>query len=229
MTKNLLILRPHDGALETGRRARERGLKAVVDPLFAIDAVPWSGPQPGDFDALLLTSANVLRFGGPQLESYLSLPVLAVGAKTAAAARTAGFTVALTGGSGAQGLLRHLEEDQFPKLLWLSGEQHSEISTTSREVEIVPVYRAKPSPLGHEARACLAAETVILVHSVRAARHLVAEMERLQVPKSIHHLLAISVKVAEAAGRGWKSVQSAEHPDDDALLSLASALCRTSC
>lgn len=227
MTPKLLILRPLDGALQTERRAKDLGLSPVVDPLFTVESIDWSGPVAEDFDALLLTSANALRFGGAQLEAYLSLPVLAVGEKTAEAATAAGFQVEKTGGTDARDLLSQLDDGLYPNILWLAGEQHTELSIKSRYLEIVPVYRSKAIALGQEAVACLAEETIILLHSARAARHFLSELERLRLPANIHHVLAFSEKAAEAAGQGWKSVQSAEHPDDDALLSLASTLCRS--
>ena len=227
MTRRLLILRPLDGALQTERRAKIAGFPTVVDPLFKIESVKWSGPVADDFDALLLTSANVLRYGGAGLAAYKSLPVLAVGEKTASAAEDMGFNVVKTGDTGARELLLALDEAPFRNILWLAGEQHAEISVEDRCLEILPVYRSKAVTLGEAAQACLASETVILLHSTRAARHFASELERLQLPKNKHHVLAFSDNVAEAAGLGWKSVQSAKHPDDDALLFLASALCRS--
>ena len=227
MTLPLLILRPLEGALQTARRAKDLGLAVVVDPLFAVESIIWSGPVAKNFDALLLTSANALRFGGASLKNYRSLPVLAVGKRTAAAAMAEGFQIGKTGDTDARDLLRQLDVGPYRNLLWLAGEQYTELASAGRHLEIVPVYRSKAIALGHEAQACLAGETVILLHSARAARHFVSELERLQLPRNRHHVLAFSAKVAEAAGQGWKSVQSAEHPDDDALLFLASTLCRS--
>ncbi|WP_339689265.1 uroporphyrinogen-III synthase [uncultured Parasphingorhabdus sp.] len=226
MNLPLLILRPLDGALQTERRAKELDLHVVVDPLFAVEPIAWSGPEAQDFDALLLTSANALRFGGPQLNAYRSLPILAVGEKTAAAAIAAGLHVAETGATSAQDLLGGLEDGRYRNILWLAGHDHTDLSATDQQLEIVPVYRSNAIALGEQAKACLAGETVILLHSARAARHFVSELDRSGLPKSQHRVLAFSGKVAEAAGQGWKMVQTASHPDDDALLSLASALCR---
>ena len=227
MSLPLLILRPIDGALQTERRAKELGLSAVVDPLFIVESIPWSGPEAKDFDGLLLTSANALRFGGSQLDAYRSLPVLAVGEKTAAAAKDAGFHVGKTGATSAHDLLRALDDGRYRNILWLAGDHHTDLSSVAQQLETVPVYRSNAIALGEQAKACLAGESVILLHSARAARELVVEFDRLRLPKSRHHLLAFSAKVAEVAGDGWKSVQTADHPDDDALLSLASALCRS--
>ncbi len=226
MSLKLLILRPLDGAKQTERRARERGLDAVIDPLFVVEPVAWVASEARNFDALLLTSANAVRYGGAGLEACRSLPVLAVGEKTAVAAKEAGFHVEKTGDSCARDLLRQLEGTPYRSILWLAGEQHTDLSAVAQQLTVVPVYRSRAIPLGKQAQACLADESIILLHSARAARHLVAELDRLRLPKDRQHLLAFSAKVAEAAGQGWSSVQIADHPDDDALLALASALCQ---
>ncbi|AMO70962.1 uroporphyrinogen-III synthase [Sphingorhabdus sp. M41] len=226
MTLPLLILRPLDGALQTERRAKDLGLNPVVDPLFTVEPIVWSGPAAQDFDALLLTSANAVTYAGAQLDAYKSLPVLAVGQATAQAAGDAGFTIAQTGESGGQQLLNQLTGDRYRSILWLAGEQHSVLDSVDRQLHIVPVYRSRAIALGEKAAACLEGETVVLIHSARAAKHLVAELDRLQIKKSRHHAVVFSAKVAAAVGQGWRSIQIAARPDDESLLSLASRLCR---
>ncbi len=226
MTLPLLILRPLEGALKTERRAKDLGLQAVVDPLFIVEPVIWSDPAALDFDALLLTSANAVTHGGDQLDAYKSLPVLAVGQATARAAEKVGFHIAETGDSSGQQLLNQLETDRYRSILWLAGEQHSLLDPGERQLDIVPVYRSRAIALGQKAAACLEAETVILLHSARAAKHLVTELDRLHMKRGQHHVAAFSTKVAAAAGQGWKSLLVADRPDDESLLSLATRLCQ---
>lgn len=226
MTRPVLILRPLDGALQTERRAQKLGLQTVVDPLFVVEPIAWSGPRVEDFDSLLLTSANSVACGGAQLDAYKSLPVLAVGEKTARAAANAGFEIEKIGPSSGQSLLDALPVDRYRNILWLAGEQHSALETGERQLHIIPVYRSRAIALGDKAAACLQAESVVLLHSARAARHLAAEMDRLHIGRDRHHAVAFSARVAEAAGQGWRSLQMAQHPDDDALLSLATGLCQ---
>ena len=64
-------------------------------------------------------------------------------------------------------------------------------------------------------------ESVALIHSPRAGRmfsSLVAERGNVAIA-------AISEAAAEAVGQGWKSVDVAVRPTDDALLALAARLC----
>ena len=89
--RRLFVLRPEPAAHRTVERARELGLDATAVPIFELDAVEWSAPRPGEFDGLLLTSANALRQGGAELDRVRGLPVFAVGEATAAAARTENF------------------------------------------------------------------------------------------------------------------------------------------
>ena len=84
--RRVLVLRPEQGATRTVHNARACGLKAIAAPLFEIDPIAWSSPDPSDFDGLLLTSANAVRQAGPQLERVRELPVYAVGEATAMAA-----------------------------------------------------------------------------------------------------------------------------------------------
>ena len=85
--KRVLVLRPEPGASATVKRAKERGLDALAIPLFEVRPVDWDVPDAGSFDGLLLTSANAVRHSGEQLKELRGLPVHAVGAATAAAAR----------------------------------------------------------------------------------------------------------------------------------------------
>ncbi|VWX62044.1 uroporphyrinogen-III synthase [Sphingorhabdus sp. 109] len=227
MTLPLLILRPLDGARQTERRAKDLGLRTVVDPLFNVEPIAWTAPLPENFDGLLLTSANAVAHAGARLKSFRTLPVLAVGQATARAAGDAGFHVVETGRSSGQQLLDDLQADCYRRILWLAGEQHSALNPGEREMTVVPIYRSRAIALGEKAVACLKQEAAVLLHSARAARHLVAELERLRITPDQHHLLAFSEKVADAAGRGWKSLQIADRPDDESLLSLATGLCQS--
>jgi len=101
MSRPLAILRPEPGNSATAGRIEALGLQAIRLPLFAVRALDWTPPDPADHDALLLTSANAVRFGGPHLADLLPLPVLAVGEKTAEAGRLAGFDVMAAGNGDA--------------------------------------------------------------------------------------------------------------------------------
>lgn len=214
----VLVLRPKPGATATLERARQLGLDAVAIPLFEIEAVDWEAPEPGSFDALLLTSANAVRHAGDKLRDLRGLPVHAVGAATAEAAREAGFDVASTGDAGVDRLLGSIEADL--KLLHLVGEDRKRPAEARQKITTVTVYRSKPLD-GVAIEPAMGG--VALVHSPRAGKRL-AELVRAD-DRGHLAVAAISRIAAYAAGQGWSTIEAAEAPNDDALLALAERLC----
>ncbi|HLZ79132.1 MAG TPA: uroporphyrinogen-III synthase, partial [Sphingomonas sp.] len=96
MTRPLLVLRPEPGASATVAAAHALGLEAIAVPLFTVRPVDWIIPERTP-EAVLMTSANAARMAGAALHSLAPLPLYAVGAATAAAARDAGFTRIVAG------------------------------------------------------------------------------------------------------------------------------------
>jgi uroporphyrinogen-III synthase len=212
----LLVLRPEPGASATLARARELGLDAFAVPLFTMHPVKWEAPEAGGFDGLLLTSANAVRCAGEQLQSLRGLKAFTVGEATAAAARDAGFDIAATGDADVDRLLGSVEPDL--RLLHLCGGDRREPKHARQAITPVVVYRSSEI---EQPGLAAAAGSVALVHSPRTGRRL-AELvgERGEVA-----IAAISQAAAEALGEGWKSVDVADRPSDDALLALAARLC----
>ena len=214
--RRLVILRPEPGASATAGRARKLGIETDVMPLFAIEPVAWRLPE-GEFDGLLLTSANAVRQAGPDLERLQDLPVHAVGACTAEAARADGLAVATTGAGGIDALLAQLPPGL--RLLHLTGEHRRRPSAPQQSITAVTVYRAVELPDPDFSRL---ASAVVAVHSPRAGAVLgrAARLDRSTVA-----IAAISGAAADAAGDGWAEVAVANSPTDDALLALAQRLC----
>jgi uroporphyrinogen-III synthase len=206
------VLRPEPGNAATCARLTAAGMTPVALPLFAVRPLAWEAPEPG-FDALLLTSANALRHGGPGLDRYRSLPVLAVGEATAAAARARGFTVAETGAADAAALLA---TTRARRILHLGGRERA---GADARVTSVAVYASEVLP---DPPLAELGGTVALLHSARAARRL-AELLAPDVRATVA-LAALSPAVAEAAGGGWRSVDPATRPTDAALVTLAGRL-----
>lgn len=215
MSRPLLLVRPEPGLSESLARATSIGIAATGVPLFAIRPLEWTAPDANDFDALLLTSANTLRAGGPGLDRYRRLPVLAVGAQTAAAARSAGFEVERVGIGGVSDLLADVPTER--RLLHLGGRHRA---ASERPVTHVAVYE---SAVLSDPRLGSLRGWIVAVHSVRAARRLselVRDRERTDI-------VALSAAVSEAVGPGWNRVEIAEEPTDESLLALAKKLCQT--
>lgn len=207
----LVVVRPEPGNAATVAAARALGFAAEAMALFAVGPLAWTPPDPAGFDALLLTSANTLRHGGDGLAALRSLPVLAVGEATAAAARSAGFAVAMTGTHDAAALARAAGHR---RLLHLGGRERVDIAGATA----IAVYASDPLPPPADPRALHGA--TVLLHSARAA-HAVAA---LPFDRAAVALAAISPAVLAAAGPGWRAMAVAAVPTDAALLAAAGSL-----
>ena len=215
--RKLLLLRPEPGLSTSAARARELGLEVLACPIFQVEPVEWDVPEPSEFDALLLTSANAIRHCGPGLERMKLLPVHAVGEATARAAREAGLQVDTVGEADVSSLLASLP--QSARLLHLSGEAFRAPADPriSRRIVYRSVAIADPElpPL---------AGLVVAVHSPRAG----ARLAELASDRSTVPVAAISEAAAVSCGTGWEHVAVAENPTDTSLLALAARLCHTS-
>lgn len=218
----LVILRPEPGASASARAAEALGLEPIVLPLFVIEPVAWSAPDPAEFDGLLLTSASAIRNGGAELEKLRGLAVHAVGETTAAAASEAGFALATIGDGGVEELLQRL--DPGLRLLHLCGEQHRQPAAPRQAIVHVPAYRA--AELADVAGLGRIAGAVVAAHSPRAAARVAQLAAASAIDISGASLAAISAEAALAAGSGWQSVVIADEPRDSALLALAARLCQ---
>jgi uroporphyrinogen-III synthase len=215
----LLVLRPEPGASATLERAKALGLQARAIPLFEVEPVSWEPPEAAGFDGLLLTSANAVRHAGEQLQALRGLPAYAVGEATAEAAREAGFDIKSSGDAGVDRLLGSIDRDL--KLLHLCGEDRRTPDKAKQDITPLPVYRARAVESPAIAQI---SGSVALIHSPRLGSRF-AELVQDRAETSI---AAISQAAAEAAGSGWASVDTADKPNDEALLALGARLCNKS-
>jgi uroporphyrinogen-III synthase len=218
MTKRIVILRPEPAATRTAEMVADHGLTAIKLPLFAIEPVDWPAPDPAAYDGLLLTSANGLRFAGPQIEHFKSLPVYAVGSASADCASKRGFLVAAVGASGVHEILQHVSPGT--RLLHLAGRDRIDYRLpVNLWVDPAIVYRSVQldgvdiGPIENN---------VTLVHSPRAGLRLAELAGRL---KNNVAVVAISDQTAQACGEGWKLLVSADRPDERLMVALAAELC----
>ena len=217
--RRLFLFRPEPGARHSADRARTMGLDAVLVPLVTIEAIEWTAPDPAEFDAILLTSANAVRHCGAGIDRLRRLPVHCVGDATALAANLAGLGVASVGKAGVDELLATIPPGT--RLLHLCGEDRREPAKHGHSITCVPVYRAVATDRPPELADLPG--NVAAVHSPRAAQRL-AELVDPEAKATIR-LAAISDAAAKAAGSAWRSVDSASEPSDSALLALCARLC----
>lgn len=217
MSRPIAVLRPEPGNRVTASAIEAAGRSAIRLPLFATAPVAWTAPDPGAFDALLLTSANALRHGGPQLDALLRLPVHAVGEVTAEAARRGGFRVAHVGTDGAEALVAEAAAAGVRKALLLGGRERM-LGAGGVIAESITVYASEPLEIAAD-QAVRLRGAVVLVQSARAGARLAELMP--SHTRAITSIAAISARAAEAAGTGWRRVEVAADKRPDTLIALA--------
>jgi uroporphyrinogen-III synthase len=224
VTLHLLALRPEPGLAATLERAGGMGLAITGHALSEIRGAAWEFPDPATLDGLLIGSANAILHGGPNLVRLAGKPVYAVGEATAAAARAAGFTVAMTGSGGLQGVLDAISGPCH--LLRIAGEERVPLVPPAGVTfaEVV-AYRSVPLPLDPAAGLLAGGEALVLLHSAATARHFAEECDRLGLRRAAITLAALGPRIAAAAGEGWAEVHTAARPDEGTLLQLAFDLC----
>lgn len=226
MSLPLLILRPEPGATATANRARAIGLAAFVEPLFRIEPLSWDAPDPADFDAVAMTSANAARHGGPQLARFRGLPLYAVGPATAAAAKAEGFDVAMQGKGDAGALWAGVETGPHRKVLHLGGAHLRSCAPDGIAVVENAVYRSRAvDRLSETARDAARSGAVALLHSPRAATLFASLIDREKIDRALVQIVAISAAAARRAGTGWAGVMTADEPSDAAMLAIARGVC----
>lgn len=222
----LLVLRPIAGATATAARAHAAGHDAVIAPIFQYHGMPWTGPPPHDLDALLLTSAAAVRFGGEELSRYRNLPVHAVGSATAAAATAAGFGNVTAGDTDARAAIATLAALGHRTILHPAGLDHIPITHPAMTIHRRQVYSADPvAVLPTAAVTALDRGGVALLHSPRAARVFADLLRNSGRQSSGIHIGCFSPAIAASAGDNWAGKVTAERPTDDALFAAVAMLC----
>ncbi len=222
----VLLTRPAEDSARTAARLASLGHEAVIAPVMRIVPVEV-GPMPVA-DALVLTSARAV----PAVAQWpKDVPCFCVGARTAQAARDAGFSrVVAAGGDGAALIaLLTAEVPQGARLVHASGADQAQdygalLRAAGFVYEAVLAYRAEATEaFPPEALTALRDGRVeaVLHYSPRSARLLFA-LARLQgAPVQDLAHLCLSPAVAEAAqAEGARQVRIAPRADEDALFAL---------
>lgn len=220
MTRRVIILRPQPGADATAHAARALGLETMLSPLFEIAPLEWTPPDPEQFDALMLTSANAARRAGPGLMRYAALPLFVVGEATAQVARAAGLTPTHIGTRDAAALVEDMRREGIGQALHLCGADAVAAEADGLSIQRIAVYHSRKTG---DALGSLRPEDICLVHSPRAAARLAALVPPER--RSSLSLIAISDATRDAAGPGWADAIAAPSPTDAAMLALAQELC----
>ena len=188
----------------------------------------------GDWSAVIITSANVLRaLSAAQLAPLLKLPLYAVGERTADAAREAGFSNVRSAQGDANALIRLIDEryaNESAPHLYLTGvdraaDIESALAGKGIKVTTVEVYRTMTTGFPPELITAIEHNRldVALHFSRRSAENFVIGAKTaglLTQALALKHL-CLSTQVAEPLA-GAADVTIARRPDEASLLGLLS-------
>ena len=207
------------------------GFAPQVAPLFKVDPSTDELPPAEGLRAILVASQHAVP---PLPQSYLGLPLFAVGDATAEVARRHGFLHVSSASGNAEALaalvVRSLAPGGPPVLLAAGRGQGRHLAellvTTGFAVDRREVYAARPvDVLPEVARAMIGSnragwvllfsrETALCLSRLTQETDLLAGFSTLQ-------LAAISRPVAEAVrGLPWRSIHVAMTPTETAVLAL---------
>jgi uroporphyrinogen-III synthase len=219
----VLVTRSEPGASETAQRLADHGYAPLVEPLFAIEAIPASVPP---YDALAFTSANGVR-AFAQLDPTRNRPVFCVGGRTAQQALDLGFTQIMSS-DGDVGDLAILVADKLPsgaRLLHTGNEESrgdlaGMLAAKGIQASFVPTFRAAAvARPGRRLAAHLQGETAfeaVLVHSARAAA-ILSQFAADATRRAPLDVASISAEAARPIVHLARRVQTAARPNEAAL------------
>lgn len=221
----VLVLRAREDAERTASRLRAMGFTPLLSPVLEIVGTGAAIPR-GPFDAVLATSAKGLEFC-PEPGGLRTLPLHAVGARTAQIARELGWRPDLFAGEARALLpLIHARHETAARFLYLAGrDRQSDLETDLRaaghDVTIVETYEARAaSALAPVALDALAKGEIAaaLHYSKRSAEIFVKLARDAGLTKALGEIdhLALSREAASPLPRA----SIAERPDEEHLLRL---------
>lgn len=148
----VLVTRPAPDNAATAVALRARGFEVVLAPMLVFQSLPFRHDSSAKYRGVILSSTNAIRAiaAHPMLAQLQALPVFAVGATTAQAARDAGFRD-VRAAEGDANALRELIAANVPRtrgstLLYpsaadVSRDLKGELGLRGIEVVALPVYR----------------------------------------------------------------------------------------
>jgi uroporphyrinogen-III synthase len=239
LTVRLILTRPEPDAERTAAVLRARGHFVVVAPLLRIEVLADAEIGGGPWAAILVTSANVAPAiaAHKRFAELRTLPVYAVGERSAQAMRAAGFADVSSAEGGASALSRLAAErlKQGVPLLYLAGADRSgdivgDLSAQNFVVSTALVYRAfAASVLPRPATDALASGIDGVLHFSRRSAETYVNVTRaagLHEPalkKPAHFCL--SAQIAEPLLQaGAADIRVPPQPAEAALIALIPAV-----
>lgn len=231
-----LLTRPRPDSEILAELLRAKGVASLIEPVIEIEPLDGAAlPDLDNMQALLLTSANGVRalaaLLGPPPEAR-HIPLLAVGAASAEAAREAGFEKVESAGGDARALATlataRLDPAEGPLLhvagSAVAGDLAVELKGRGFDIRRERIYQARPSAqLSPAARRALTDGNIdmVLFFSPRSARAFVKLTRAAAIDSALAQVTAIclSAAVAQQAGEvTWRRIRTASEPEQAALL-----------
>lgn len=232
MSGRVVLTRPREKSRALEHDLRQAGWEPVVLPLTHVAHQSFDLPE--KIGGFILTSPSAV-FALPQ--DHRDIPVFAVGAGSAAAAQSAGFSHVTNGGGDAAALLNTLRvsKDVPQPLIWLSGEDTATDLTAALleqglACERVVVYRIEAQTIADADLqfALSPAPDAVLLHSARAARLFQDRVQDLARSKSVSvkdtTIITLSKRIESVITLDCAEIRIAKKPDDAGLLAELAAL-----
>jgi len=230
-----LVTRPREDSGTLAAALAARGLEPVIEPLLAIRFVPDGGerlrPLLGAAQAVLFTSANGARAFAAS-SPRRDLPVFAVGDRTAAAARAAGFAAVESAGGDVHDLARLAASRLDPARGTLihaaarvvAGDLAAALGAAGFTLKRAVLYEAVPAERLSMGTVSLLAGGFIaqaLFFSPRTATSFVRLAAAMGLDGACRAITAVALSPAVATALGglaWRALAVADAPTEAALL-----------
>ena len=227
----IVVTRPQADGERTAAALEALGHEVLVAPLMRIE--PVAVDLAGTWSAIAVTSANALQAIGAAADRMKTLPLFAVGERSAETARLAGFAEVSSANGDIKDLVRLIAARAGTKasLLYLAGEERAgdfiaQLAGHGIDAEMKVVYRTVAEVFPPVLVAALEAGDVdAVLHFSRRSAELFIEGARafgVAGPAEDVRHLCLSAQVAEPLA-GASRIAVAARPEEAALIALLRA------
>jgi uroporphyrinogen-III synthase len=219
------VTRAEPGATATAGRLRDLGFEPVIAPLIEIRRLDAQVDLAGVAALAFTSAAGVAAFAATC--AARDLPVYAVGESTAAAAREAGWTEAISADGDVAALAGRITADK-PRIAGAvlhagaaapAGDLVGALTQAGLAARFVAVYETVPVAPPRAALDLLESLAAVLVHSPSAGTRLAEILEGGKAPDLAAYCLSPAVAATLRSAR-IRRIFTAALPNEDALLSL---------
>ena len=228
----VVVTRPQADGERTAAALEALGHEVLVAPLMRVE--PVAVDLAGTWSAIAVTSANALQAIGATAGRMKTLPVFAVGERSAETARLAGFAEVSSANGDIKDLARMIAAragGTKASLLYLAGEDRAgdfiaQLAAHGIDAEMKVVYRTVAEVFPPVLAAALEAGDVdAVLHFSRRSAELFVEGARVSgvagPAEDVRHL-CLSAQVAEPLA-GASRIAVAVRPEEVALIALLRA------